>query len=96
MAIRELEAPTTKRMRKPRFPYDEAEVSQAIKSLEKGKTPGVGPIEGDDTDKAVREARSRAMSLIAHVKQVNPKLADTLGTKAWSDSDGAFAVVRVR
>lgn len=92
MAVRELEAPVASRSRKSKYPYTDAEVKAAVKMLESGKTPGIGPYEGE---KALREARSAAQALIRLAKQVNPDL--DVGTRAWEDDDGdAFAVLRVR
>lgn len=91
MAIRELTAPT-RSTRKPKYPFSKDEVAGAVKMLKAGKTPGVGPYEGDN---AIREARSAAQSLVRHVQAVEPDLV--LGTKAWTDDNGdAFAVVRVK
>lgn len=92
MAIRELKAPVSSRTRKPKYPYSEAEVTDAVKMLKAGKTPGVGPYEGDA---ALREARSAAQSLVRYVKNAEPDL--DVGTKAWETEDGeAFAILRVR
>jgi hypothetical protein len=91
MAVRELTAPT-RSTRKPKYPFNKDEVASAIKMLKAGKTPGVGPYEGEN---AIREARSASQSLVRHVNAVEPDLA--LGTKAWTDEDGdAFAIVRVK
>lgn len=91
MAVRELTPPVSSRSRKPKYPYSDAEVKEAVKMLKAGKTPGVGPYEGDA---ALREARSAAQSLVRYVKQAEPDL--DVGTKAWENEDGAFAVLRVR
>jgi len=91
MAIRELKAPVSSRSRKPKYPYTDAEVADAVKLLKAGKTPGVGPYEGDA---ALREARSAAQSLVRYVKNVEPDL--DVGTKAWENEDGAFAILRIR
>lgn len=92
MAVRELTAPT-RSTRKPKYPFTKAEVAEAVKMLKAGKTPGVGPYEGDD---AIREARSASQSLVRYVNAVEPDLV--LGTKAWTDpeSGDAFAVIRVK
>ena len=93
MAIKAMNAPLTSRSRKAKYPYTEAEVKEAAKLLGEGKTPGVGPYEGEN---ALREARSAAQSLIRHVQAKNPEL-DNLGSRAWEDENGdAFAIVRVR
>lgn len=92
MAIRELSAPVTNRRRKPKYPYTEAEVAEAVKMLKAGKTPGVGPYKGDN---GIREARSAAQSLIRHVKSAEPDL--DIGTRAWTDEKGeSFAILRNR
>lgn len=92
MAVRELQAPATSRTRKPKYPFSEKEVEQAVKMLKDGKTPGVGPYEGED---AIRQARTAAQSLSRYVKNIEPDMV--LGTKAWEDEDGkCFAVLRVK
>jgi hypothetical protein len=92
MAVRELTAPASSRSRKPKYPFTDAEVKSAIKSLKDGKTPGVGPYEGDT---ALKEARSASQSLVRHVKAVEPDM--DVGTKAWEDESGdAFAILRLR
>lgn len=91
MAIRELNAPT-RSTRKPKYPFTKDEVTAAVKMLKAGKTPGVGPYEGDN---AIREARSAAQSLVRHVQSVEPDMP--LGTKAWTDeNDEAYAIIRVK
>lgn len=91
MAIRELTAPT-RSTRKPKYPFTKDEVTSAVKMLKAGKTPGVGPYEGEQ---AIREARSASQSLVRHIQAVEPDLQ--LGTKAWTDENGdAFAIVRVK
>lgn len=93
MSIKAMSAPLTSRSRKAKYPYTEAEVKEAAKLLTEGKTPGVGPYEGEN---ALREARSAAQSLIRHVQAQHPEL-DDLGSRAWEDDNGdAFAIVRVR
>lgn len=90
MAIREINAPSVRRTSTPRFKADE--VKQAVKMLKEGKTPGVGPFEGE---KAIREARSSAQSLLRACQEVAPDL--DLGTRSWSDEKGeAFGIVRVK
>jgi hypothetical protein len=93
MGIKAMNAPLQSRSRRAKYPYTEAEVKEAAKLLNEGKTPGVGPYEGEN---ALREARSAAQSLIRHVQATNPEL-DNLGSRAWEDENGdAFAIVRVR
>ena len=97
MAVRELKAPATSRSRKSRHPFTEKEVQDAAKMLNDGKTPGVGPYEGEDQEKALREARSAAQALTRLVVQADPDLEGTVGTRAWCDEDGdAFAILRIR
>ena len=92
MAIRSLTPPATSRSRKAKYPFSESEVKEAIKMLKDGKTPGVGPYEGET---ALKEARSASQSLVRHIKNVEPDLE--VGTKAWEDGDGeAFAVVKLK
>lgn len=92
MAVRELTPPISSRSRKPKYPYSEKEVKEAVTMLKAGKTPGVGPYEGEN---AIREARSAAQSLVRYVKNVEPDL--DVGTKAWEDENGdAFAILRIR
>ena len=94
MAVRELKAPATSRSRKGRHPYTEAEVTQATKMLNDGKTPGVGPFEGEN---AIREARSAAQALVRLVERADTDLEGQVGTRAWEDEDGeAFAILRIR
>jgi hypothetical protein len=92
MAVRELTAPASSRSRKPKYPFTEKEVKEAVTMLKAGKTPGVGPYEGET---ALREARSAAQSLVRHVGIAEPDL--DVGTKAWEDESGdAYAILRVR
>jgi len=92
MAIRELTPPVSNRSRKPKYPFTEKEVKDAIAMLKAGKTPGVGPYEGEN---AIREARSAAQSLVRHVTNQEPDL--DVGTRAWEDDNGdAFAVLKLR
>lgn len=92
MAVRELTPPASSRSRKAKYPFSDKEVAESIKMLDAGKTPGVGPYEGEN---ALREARSAAQSLIRHIKMVKPDL--DLGTRAWEDGEGdAFAIVRIK
>lgn len=93
MAIRELNAPTTSRSRKSKYPFDAKEVAQAVKMLGEGKTPGVGPYEGET---ALREARSAGQSLVRHVTIEQPDLDGRVGTKAWEDADGAYCILKLR
>lgn len=93
MAIRELTAPVGSRTRKSKYPYTPAEVKQASEMLTKGKTPGVGPYEGDA---ALREARSAGQSLVRHIVQANPDLDGRIGTKAWEDDEGAHCLLKLR
>lgn len=88
MAIREMTRPPQARTRKAKYPFSEAEVKQAIQMLKAGKTPGVGPYEGDA---AIREARSASQSLVRHINASDPSLK--LGTRAWVDGDEASAIV---
>lgn len=93
MAVKAMTAPLQARTRKAKYPFTEAEVKDAAKLLGEGKTPGVGPYEGED---AIREARSAGQSLIRHVQAQFPDL-DDLGTRAWEDDNGdAYAIVRDR
>lgn len=83
MAVRELTAPPRQRgKRKPKYPFTKAEIDKAIDMLEKGKSPGVGPYEGES---APKEARSAIQSLVRHVKEVKPDMV--LGTRAWEDAE---------
>lgn len=92
MAVRELTAPLSSRSRKPKHPFNEEEVKQSVKMLKDGKTPGVGPFEGDN---GLKEARSAAQSLARHIAVVEPDLS--LGTRAWEDETGkCFAILRVK
>lgn len=92
MAIRELTPPVSNRSRKPKYPFSDKEVKDAVAMLKSGKYPGVGPYEGEN---ALREARSAAQSLIRHVKAAEPDL--NIGTRAWEDENGdAFAVLRLK
>jgi hypothetical protein len=94
MPVRDIKAPLAGRSRKSKYPYTEAEVNQAVKLLNDGKTPGVGPFEGEN---GLRDARSAAQALVRHVEAADPDLEGEIGTKAWEDDDGdAFAVVRIR
>lgn len=93
MAIRELTAPTTVRSRKSKYPFTDAEVKQAVEMLKKGKTPGVGPYEGET---ALREARSAGQSLVRHVVTAEPDLDGRVGTKAWEDDEGAHCLLKLR
>jgi hypothetical protein len=91
MPIRELTAPT-RNTRKAKYPFNSKEVQDAIKMVKAGKTPGVGPYDGDN---AIKEARSASQSLVRHMQAVEPDLS--LGTKAWTDDEGdAFAIVRLK
>lgn len=91
MPIRELTAPT-RNTRKAKYPFSADEVKQAIKMLKSGKTPGVGPYEGDN---ALKEARSASQSLVRHIQAVEPDL--NVGTKAWTDDNGdGLAIVRLK
>lgn len=92
MAVRELTAPLSSRSRKPKHPFTDAEVKESVKMLEGGKTPGVGPFEGEN---GLREARSAAQSLGRHIAVIKPDL--NIGTRAWEDEDGkCFAILRVK
>jgi hypothetical protein len=92
MAVRELTAPATSRTRKAKYPYTEAEVKEAVKMLKAGKTPGVGPYEGEN---AIREARSAAQALVRLVTATDGSL--DVGTRAWEDDEGdAYAILRIR
>lgn len=93
MAIREITAPVTARSRKSKYPFSEAEVKQASDMLGKGKTPGVGPYEGDT---ALREARSAGQSLVRHITTAQPDLAGQIGTKAWETDEGAFCILKLK
>ncbi len=93
MAIRELTPPATARSRKAKYPFSDAEVKQATELLGKGKTPGVGPYEGET---ALREARSAGQSLVRHIVAAQPDLDGKIGTKAWEDDEGAFCILKMR
>ena len=94
MAVRELKAPATSRTRKSKHPFTEKEVQDAAKMLNDGKTPGVGPYEGEN---AIREARSAAQALTRLVVAADSDLEGQVGTRAWEDEDGeAFAILRIR
>jgi hypothetical protein len=91
MPIRELTAPA-RNTRKAKYPFNSKEVQEAIKMVKAGKTPGVGPYDGEN---AIKEARSASQSLVRHMQAVEPDLA--VGTKAWTDDEGdAFAIVRLK
>jgi len=94
MAVRELTAPARGRTRKSKYPFKEAEVKQATEMLKKGKTPGVGPYEGEA---ALREARSAGQSLVRYVTTAEPDLAGRVGTKAWEDDEGdAYCLLKIK
>ena len=79
MAVRDITAPVTSRSRKPKYPFSDKEVQDAIKMLKGGKTPGVGPYEGEN---ALREARSAGQSLVRHVVTVDPSFGSRLRSSA--------------
>jgi hypothetical protein len=93
MAIRELTAPASSRTRRAKYPFTPTEVKEAVKLLKAGKTPGVGPYEGET---ALKEARSASQSLVRHVKAVEPDM--DVGTKAWEDAESgdAYAILKLR
>lgn len=93
MAIRELTPPATSRSRKAKYPFTDKEVADAIKMLKAGKTPGVGPYEGET---ALREARSAGQSLVRHVTVADASFDGRIGTKAWEDDEGAFCILKLR
>lgn len=93
MAVRSLTAPPSSRSRKSKYPFTAAEVKEAIKMLSDGKTPGVGPYEGDT---ALREARSAGQSLVRHITTAQPDLEGQIGTKAWEDDEGAYCILKMR
>lgn len=90
MAVRELTAPARSRTRKAKYPFTDVEVKEAVKLLRAGKTPGVGPYEGDN---AIREARSAAQSLVRHIAAAEPDL--TVGTRAWETDNGEASAIVV-
>ena len=83
MAIREVTPPARGRTRKAKYPFSNAEIESAVKMLKAGKTPGVGPYEGEN---ALREARSAAQSLVRFIGNAEPSL--NVGTRAWEDDNG--------
>lgn len=93
MAVRELTAPASSRSRRAKYPFDSKEVEQAVKMLKDGKTPGVGPYEGET---ALREARSAGQSLVRHIVTAQPDLDGKIGTKAWEDDEGAYCILKIR
>lgn len=97
MAIKAMEAPAGGRTRRSKYPFTPKEVEEAVKLLNDGKTPGVGPYASETEGQAIREARSAAQSLIRHIVSANPNLDGQLGSRAWEDANGdAFAVVRTK
>lgn len=93
MAVRALTAPASARSRRAKYPFTDAEVKEAVKMLKEGKTPGVGPYEGET---ALREARSAGQSLVRHIVTAQPDLDGQIGTKAWEDEEGAFCILKNR
>lgn len=85
MAIREVNAPPSTRTRQSKYPFDNTEVTQAIKLVKAGKNAGVGPYDGDN---GLKEARSAGQSLVRHIVAQEPDLAGRLSTQAWVNSDG--------
>lgn len=82
--VRELTAPARRRgKRKPKYPFSKAEVAKAKEMLDKGKSPGVGPYEGESASK---EARSAIQSLVRHIRDAFPDVGP-IGTRAWESEE---------
>lgn len=79
MAVREITRPVGVGGRGSKYSFTSEEVESAVKMLEKGKTPGVGPY--DD----IRQARSAAQALARTLRERLPSL--TLGTSGWVDPE---------
>lgn len=79
MAVRELTRPIGVGGRGSKYSFSPEEIDSAIKMIEKGKTPGVGPYPD------VRQARSAAQALARILRE---RFEDVeLGTSGWVDPE---------
>jgi hypothetical protein len=77
-------------VRSSKYPFSPKEVEDAVKALDKGETPGIGPYPG------LKEARGAVQTLKRFVTDISQFENADIGSKAWETEKGAFAILRVK